>query len=136
VIKSNSVICPILDGHQWMIKATNNKNLKNWNCFTAICMRKCTLWSDNTCVFTRFHSVKNANTHLIWSSAINIQKCISNSSKFYSPKMQKQPSNHENVKIHNQFEQFQFLRFLLFVALIIHWCPSSIGHITELLFIT
>jgi hypothetical protein len=22
----------------------------------------CTLWSDNTCVFTRFHSVKNANT--------------------------------------------------------------------------
>jgi hypothetical protein len=104
--------------------------------YTAICMRKCTLWSDNTCVFTRFHSVKNANTHLTWSSAINIQKCISNSSKFYSPKMQKQPSNHENVKIHNQFEQFQFLRFLLFVALIIHWCPSSIGHITELLFIT
>jgi hypothetical protein len=29
---------------------------------------KCTLWSDNTCVFTRFHSVKNANTQLIWSS--------------------------------------------------------------------
>ena len=29
----------------------------------------CTLWSDNTCVFTRFHSVKNANTQLIWSSA-------------------------------------------------------------------
>ena len=27
----------------------------------------CTLWSDNTCVFTRFHSVKNANTQLIWS---------------------------------------------------------------------
>ena len=27
-----------------------------------------TLWSDNTCVFTRFHSVKNANTQLIWSS--------------------------------------------------------------------
>jgi hypothetical protein len=24
----------------------------------------CTLWPDNTCVFTRFHSVKNANTHL------------------------------------------------------------------------
>ena len=36
--------------------------------YTAICMRKCTLWSDNTCVFTRFHSVKNANTQLIWSS--------------------------------------------------------------------
>ena len=32
----------------------------------------CTLWSDNTCVFTRFHSVKNANTQLIWSSALNI----------------------------------------------------------------
>jgi hypothetical protein len=29
----------------------------------------CTLCSDNTCVFTRFHSVKNANTQLIWSSA-------------------------------------------------------------------
>ena len=28
----------------------------------------CTLWSDNTCVFTRFHSVKNTNTQLIWSS--------------------------------------------------------------------
>jgi hypothetical protein len=27
-----------------------------------------TLWSDNTCVFTRFHSVKNANMQLIWSS--------------------------------------------------------------------
>jgi hypothetical protein len=30
----------------------------------------CTLWSDtcNTCIFTRFYSVKNANTQLIWSS--------------------------------------------------------------------
>jgi hypothetical protein len=28
----------------------------------------CTLWSDHTCVFTRFHSVKNANTQLIWST--------------------------------------------------------------------
>ena len=28
----------------------------------------CTLWSDNTCVFTRFYSVKNTNTQLIWSS--------------------------------------------------------------------
>ena len=36
--------------------------------YTAICMRKCTLWSDNTCVFTRFHCVKNANTQLIWCS--------------------------------------------------------------------
>jgi hypothetical protein len=39
--------------------------------YTAICMRKCTLWSDNTCVFTRFHSVKNANMQLIWTSAIH-----------------------------------------------------------------
>ena len=38
--------------------------------YTAICMRKCTLWSDNTCVFTRFHSVKNANTQLIRSSVM------------------------------------------------------------------
>jgi hypothetical protein len=28
----------------------------------------CTFWYDNSCVFTRFHSVKNANTQLIWSS--------------------------------------------------------------------
>ena len=28
----------------------------------------CTLWSDNTCAFTRFYSVKNANMQLIWSS--------------------------------------------------------------------
>ena len=40
--------------------------------YTAICMRKCTLWSDNTCVFSRFHCVKNANTQLIWSSVIVI----------------------------------------------------------------
>jgi hypothetical protein len=30
----------------------------------------CTFWSDNTCVFTRFHSIKNANTQLIWSYII------------------------------------------------------------------
>jgi hypothetical protein len=34
----------------------------------------CTLWSDNTCVFTRFYSVKNANTQLIWSSAQAVEK--------------------------------------------------------------
>jgi hypothetical protein len=33
----------------------------------------CTLWSDNTCVFTRFHSVKNANTQLIWSFDLLLQ---------------------------------------------------------------
>ena len=38
--------------------------------YTAICM--CTLWSDNTWVFTRFHSVKNANMQLIWSSVFSI----------------------------------------------------------------
>ena len=42
--------------------------------YTAICMRKCTLWSDNTCVFTRFHSVKTANTQLIWSSVAQTQR--------------------------------------------------------------
>ena len=30
----------------------------------------CTLWSDNTCVFTCFYSVKNTNMQLIWSSDI------------------------------------------------------------------
>ena len=30
----------------------------------------CTLWSDNTWVFTRFHSLKNTNTQLIWSSVV------------------------------------------------------------------
>jgi hypothetical protein len=29
----------------------------------------CTLLSDNSCVFIRFHSVKSANTQLIWISA-------------------------------------------------------------------
>ena len=33
----------------------------------------CTFWSDNTCVFTRFHSVKNANMQLIWSSAYSFE---------------------------------------------------------------
>ena len=33
----------------------------------------CTLWSDNTCVFTHFHSVKNTNTQLIWSSELLIE---------------------------------------------------------------
>ena len=32
----------------------------------------CTLWSDNTCIFTRFHSVKNANTQLIWRSDLSL----------------------------------------------------------------
>jgi hypothetical protein len=39
--------------------------------YTAICMRKCTLRFDNTCVFTRFHSVKNANTQLMWIVKFN-----------------------------------------------------------------
>jgi hypothetical protein len=43
----------------------------------------CTLRSDNTCVFTRFHSVKNANTQLIWSSA-DQQITYSNNSVPYS----------------------------------------------------
>jgi hypothetical protein len=28
----------------------------------------CTLWSDNTYVFTRFYSVKNANTQLLFDT--------------------------------------------------------------------
>jgi hypothetical protein len=32
----------------------------------------CTLWSDNVCFFTRLHSVKNANTQLIWSSVKSV----------------------------------------------------------------
>jgi hypothetical protein len=39
----------------------------------------CTLWSENTCVFTHFHSVKNANTQLIWSSAGHILRTLSGS---------------------------------------------------------
>ena len=37
----------------------------------------CTLLSDNTCVFARFYSVKNANTQLIWSSAEHSTPLIS-----------------------------------------------------------
>ena len=36
----------------------------------------CTLWSDNTCAFTRFHSVKNANMQLIWSSEVYTMNCL------------------------------------------------------------
>ena len=36
----------------------------------------CTLWSDNTCVFTRFYSVKNANTQLIWSSDDRVRMVV------------------------------------------------------------
>ena len=34
----------------------------------------CTLCSDNTSVFTRLRSVKNANTQLIWSSVSDLDK--------------------------------------------------------------
>jgi hypothetical protein len=50
----------------------------------------CTPWSDNTCVFTRFYSVKNANTQLIWSSdcwpffPISFCHCIVCPSSIYS----------------------------------------------------
>ena len=44
--------------------APNLESLLTQQCVCVMC----TLWSDNTCVFTRFHSVKNANTQLIWSS--------------------------------------------------------------------
>jgi hypothetical protein len=46
----------------------------------------CTLWSDNTCVFTRFYSVKNANTQLIWSSGNSRRKpltCRKSLTKLY-----------------------------------------------------
>jgi hypothetical protein len=43
----------------------------------------CTLWSDNTCVFTRFHSVKNANTQLISCTCGNIW--IQTLPSFYGP---------------------------------------------------
>jgi hypothetical protein len=37
----------------------------------------CTLLSDNTCVFPHFHSVKIANTQLIWSSVcIYVKFCL------------------------------------------------------------
>ena len=45
------------------------RNLESLLTQQYVCVM-CTLWSDNTCVFTRFHSVKNANTQLIWSSVL------------------------------------------------------------------
>ena len=42
----------------------------------------CTLWSDNTCIFTRFHSVKNANTQLIWSSENTFKRFPSHTKKW------------------------------------------------------
>jgi hypothetical protein len=44
--------------------APNLESLLTQQCVCVMC----TLWSDNTCVLTRFYSVKNANTQLIWSS--------------------------------------------------------------------
>jgi uncharacterized membrane protein len=49
----------------WLINMTQSCQIK------YVCVI-CTLWSDNTCVFTRFHSVKNANTQLIWSPGLKI----------------------------------------------------------------
>jgi hypothetical protein len=47
-------------------------NLESLLTHQYVCVM-CTLWSDNTCVFTRFYSVKNATTQLIWSSATAIK---------------------------------------------------------------
>ena len=65
----------------------------------------CTLWSDNTFVFTRFHSVKNANTQLIWSSASNI---LLLASKIFFPTSQGVVGAGMNCRaLHFQFT-FQF----------------------------
>ena len=43
--------------------------LRIWKvCLHSNMYAYCVHWYDNTCVFTRFHSVKNANTQLLWSS--------------------------------------------------------------------
>jgi hypothetical protein len=63
-------------------------NLESLHTQQYVCIM-CTLWSDNTCIFTRFHSVKKANKQLIWSSEIikqlriNIIYIMTISSKFY-----------------------------------------------------
>ena len=55
---------------RWMGPIRNPRwEQKRTEGYVIISSVMCTLWSDNTCVFTRFHSVKNANTKLIWSSA-------------------------------------------------------------------
>ena len=51
----------------------------------------CTLWSDNTCVFTRFRSVKNANTRLIWSYVTPQCKSLNNTGD-WCPRYAKPPS--------------------------------------------
>jgi hypothetical protein len=51
--------------YTWLYKYA--PNLESLLTQQYVCVM-CTLWSDNTCIFTHFHSVKNANTQLIWSS--------------------------------------------------------------------
>jgi hypothetical protein len=59
------------------------RNLESLLTQQYVCVM-CPLWSDNTCVFTSFHSVKNTNTQLIWSSVYEtcfgsfIDTCIFN----------------------------------------------------------
>ena len=79
--------------------------------YTAICMCKCTLWSDNTCVFTRFHSVKNANMQLIWSSDNDLIFCMNRKSVMIQPqqKAYKGPMDkHETILKCISLNQFTF----------------------------
>jgi hypothetical protein len=46
------------------------RNLESLLTQQYVCVM-CILWSDHTCVFTHFHSVKNANTQLIWSFGLD-----------------------------------------------------------------
>ena len=66
----------------------------------------CTLWSDNTCVFTRFHSVKNANTRLIWSYVTPQCKSLNNTGdccpRYAKPSSQFGLFNSILKRFHNQ----------------------------------
>ena len=83
--------------------------------YTAICMHKCTLWSDNTCVFTHFHSVKNANTQLIWSSDRGFLLQF-----FFIPRLTTLKPQGRNLKCKI------FIRH--FFKIVLYWCLDLIRH--------
>jgi hypothetical protein len=65
----------------------------------------CTLWSDNTCVFTRFHSVKNANTQLIWSSDLIQQSSERQQQTYETYNLIQQQSSERQQQTYNLIQQ-------------------------------
>jgi hypothetical protein len=85
----------------------------------------CTLWSDNTCVFTRFHSVKNANTQLIWSSALYSRNMFFCNAYFIFNIFKQYTHYSQNIFKHTNYNKSSFKYLYSFV---IHISPYSFSH--------